>query len=154
MDIKNLFHTRTTYNLQRLDYVALFFFSVVVALAHAREIRWTAFAAAMLYPDLLGYIPGAVRYYLLTKGNPKRVPKAYYLLYNTTHCIATNVAVLVTWYFVHGGWEWAMMALPIHFTFDRGIFGNIYKPFGVSFEPVAHPQFVAFDKEYQRRGDW
>lgn len=154
MDVKNLFHTRTTYNLQRLDYLALFLLSTVVALWHAREIRWTQFMIAMVYPDLLGYIPGAICYYLLTKETPKRLSKAYYLLYNTTHCVAFNVAILVAWYFVHGGWEWAMLALPIHFTFDRGVFGNVYKPLGLSFEPVTHPRFEAFHGEYQRSGDW
>ena len=154
MDIKNRFHTQATYNLQRLDYVALLLFSVLVALAHVREIRWPAFAIAMLYPDLLGYIPGAITYYVLAKGSPRRIPRAFYYLYNTTHSIALNLGVLAAWYFLHGGWEWAMMALPIHFAVDRGVFGNVYKPLGVSFEPVPHPRFMAFDKEYQRRGEW
>jgi len=30
-----------------------------------------------------------------------------------------------------------MLAIPIHYLGDRGIFGNIYKPTSLSFEPVT-----------------
>lgn len=155
MDIKNLFHTRTTYNLQRLDYLALFTVSVVLTIVHWGEIRWGAFMVAIVYPDLLGYVPGAINYHVINKGaEHRKIPKIYYVLYNVTHSVAFNVGVFAIWFFVHGGWEWAMMALPLHFGFDRSIFGNFYKPYGVAFEPVPHPRFVSFDNEFQRSGDW
>ena len=41
------------------------------------------------------------------------------------------------WALVGGGFEWAMLALPLHLAGDRGIFGNGFKPRALPFE--GHP---------------
>ena len=46
--------------------------------------------------------------------------------------------------------EWALLALPIHLCGDRAIFGNFLKPFGLSFEPVAHPAYKELVKNYDQ----
>jgi hypothetical protein len=38
-------------------------------------------------------------------------------------------------FFLGGQLEWAMLAFPIHLSGDRGIFGNVYKPLSLPFEP-------------------
>ncbi len=45
------------------------------------------------------------------------------------------------------GWEWALLAIPIHLLGDRALFGNALKPFSVPFEPEAHPAFARLDRE-------
>ena len=42
------------------------------------------------------------------------------------------------WAAASGSFEWAMLALPIHLSGDRGFFGNTYKPASLPFEPVPH----------------
>ena len=44
----------------------------------------------------------------------------------------TGVAL---WAYAIGGFEWAMLAVPIHLCVDRGVFGNTLKPIELSFEP-------------------
>jgi hypothetical protein len=39
------------------------------------------------------------------------------------------------WAVLAGGPEWAMLAVPIHLSGDRGLFGNVYKPVSLPFEP-------------------
>ena len=46
------------------------------------------------------------------------------------------------------GPEWALLALPIHLMGDRSLFGNMLKPFGVSFEPKTHPVYAEFVRAY------
>jgi hypothetical protein len=48
--------------------------------------------------------------------------------------------------------EWALLAVPIHLFGDRALFGNSLKPFGVRFEPAAHPAFVEFERTYATAG--
>ena len=47
-------------------------------------------------------------------------------------------AGVALWAYAHGGFEWAMLAVPIHLSGDRGLFGNTLKPFELSFEPQQH----------------
>ena len=37
----------------------------------------------------------------------------------------------------HGGFEWAMLALPIHLSGDRGLLGKSYKPLSLPFEAAV-----------------
>ena len=39
-----------------------------------------------------------------------------------------------------GGAEWSMLAVPFHLAVDRGVFGNVFKPVGLPFEPVPVPE--------------
>ena len=60
----------------------------------------------------------------------------YHHLYNLTHNYLTAALAVALWTMAAGGLEWAMLALPIHLSGDRGIFGNTYKPVSLPFEPV------------------
>ena len=59
----------------------------------------------------------------------------YYYLYNITHSYLTGLFVALVWGMLLEGPEWAMLAIPIHLSGDRGIFGNSYKEISQPFEP-------------------
>lgn len=143
MDAANLFESRTTYRLIRLEYLAALALSVYLFVANIGEIRWIPFIALFVYIDLIGYIPGAIAYH---RSRTKRIHKAYYVLYNLMHSLVTQFAVVLGWaYFV--GWEWALLAIPIHLCGDRALFGNFLKPFNVTFEPTPHPAYTRMRAE-------
>ncbi len=151
MDKENLFHTRVTYTLERIDYAVFLGGFCALLFLHEGDVRWIRFLVAFAWIDLLGYIPGALWFrYGVSPGQP--MPRAYPLLYNITHSFLTNAIVIVTWLAVQGDWEWAMLAGPIHLCGDRALFGNIYKPFGLSYEPIPHPLFsqLATDFHWNR----
>jgi hypothetical protein len=141
MDAANHFETRTTYRLIRLEYLVGLIVSVVLFGTHFGEIRWVPAVALFVYIDLIGYLPGAIAYH---RSETKRIAKVYYVLYNTMHSLVTQSAVVGLWAaFI--GWEWALLAIPIHLFGDRALFGNFLKPFAVDFEPVAHPAFKVLE---------
>jgi hypothetical protein len=146
MDSRNLFETRTTYRFLRAEYFAALVLCAVLLIVHLDAIRWWVFALLFLYVDVIGYLPGAIAHRRAKGG---RISKVYYVLYNSMHSLlsAAVVALLWAWYVRP---EWALLALPIHLCGDRSIFGNFLKPFGVSFEPVVHPDFVRFEENYAR----
>jgi hypothetical protein len=63
------------------------------------------------------------------------------------HSLVTAAAVAGAWCLTAGP-EWALLALPLHLCGDRALFGNFLKPFGLSFEPVAHPLYQEFASRY------
>ncbi|MDT4970260.1 MAG: hypothetical protein QOG22_403 [Pseudonocardiales bacterium] len=144
MDSHNLFLTRTTYRLLRAEYAVALIGSIVLAVTHLGAVRWPAFVGLFVYIDLIGYLPGAIAY-RRSQGRP--IPRGYYLLYNSMHSLLTAATVAGLWCLLVGP-EWALLALPIHLCGDRAIFGNFLKPFGVSFEPVAHPAYQELVKNY------
>jgi len=136
MDIKNRFHTDSTFLLERLEHLMVVIGCSGLALWHWQDVNWLRFVVAFVVLDLIGYIPGAVAY--RRKGGG-RIPDIYHYLYNTTHSYLMAAVLAGAWAWGIGGVEWAMLALPIHLSGDRGIFGNIYKPLELPFEPVAVP---------------
>jgi hypothetical protein len=70
------------------------------------------------------------------------------VLYNTMHSMFTQGVVTLLWGLLFG-WQWALLALPIHLCGDRALFGNFLKPFGVTFEPVEHPAFARLRAEVE-----
>ncbi|MEU7476317.1 hypothetical protein AB0A63_10055 [Lentzea sp. NPDC042327] len=143
MDAKNTFTTRTTYNLLRAEYGLGLVVAVVLFFWHIGEVRWLPAIGLFLYIDLIGYLPGAVAYH---RSADKKIPKVYYVLYNTMHSLVTQGLVAIAWIVLIGP-EWALLALPIHLFGDRALFGNLLKPFVLSFEPVAHPAWLRFRAE-------
>jgi hypothetical protein len=137
MDAANRFETRTTYNLIRLEYGVGLAVSLVLFGLHFGDVRWLPAVGLFVYIDLIGYLPGAIAYH---RSKTKRISKAYYVLYNTMHSLATQAVVVGLWAWLIG-WEWALLAIPIHLFGDRALFGNFLKPFAVDFEPVPHPAF-------------
>ncbi|CRK58240.1 putative integral membrane protein [Alloactinosynnema sp. L-07] len=138
MDAANLFDSKTTYRLIRLEYLAALALSMYLFVDHIGEINWFVFAGLFLYIDLIGYIPGAIAFH---RSTTKQISKVYYVLYNTMHSLVTQAAVALVWSLAFGP-EWALLALPIHLCGDRALFGNFLKPFSVTFEPVVHPAFA------------
>ncbi|MDH5181033.1 MAG: hypothetical protein OEZ39_04800 [Gammaproteobacteria bacterium] len=138
MDIKNRFHTNSSYMLVRAEHLIVVVACSVLALMHIGEINWWRFIGAFLIIDLVGYIPGAIVYHR-QKGGP--IPAGYHYMYNIMHSYITAAAWVGIWALLIGGFEWAMLALPIHLSGDRSIFGNIYKPSTLSFEPVPYAEY-------------
>ncbi|MFF8725769.1 hypothetical protein ACF073_04680 [Streptomyces sp. NPDC015171] len=148
MDHVNRFETRTTFGLLRLEYAVALAVCSVLFLLHLSEVRWWAAVLLFVYIDLIGYIPGAIAYRRAEDGD---IPKVYYVLYNTMHSLVTNAAVVGLWALV-AGFEWALLAVPIHLCGDRALFGNFLKSFKVRFEPVRLPAFAEFERRLGERG--
>jgi hypothetical protein len=145
MDAVNRFDTRATHGLMRLEQAIALGACVTLFVLHVGEVRWLPAVLLFAYIDLLGYLPGALAY---RRSETGRIPKLYYVLYNLTHSFATQAAVVGLWVLV-AGWEWALLAIPIHLCGDRALFGNALKPFAVRFEPEPHPAFVRLSDEIE-----
>lgn len=154
MDKHNLFHTRTTYNLIRLDWAVLMLLALALTVMNWRQVNWWRFALAFALPDLIGTLPGLYVYYGRRSGEHRSIPAVIHQLYNFGHCFAVVALFCGLWWLLNGGPEWAMLAFPIHLAGDRSVFGNIYKPFGTAFEPVKHDAFRRFEVEYEAAGYW
>lgn len=148
MDHVNRFETRVTALLLRAEYAVALVLSAVLFLLHITEVRWVPAVLLFAYIDLIGYIPGAIAYRRSPDGN---IPKIYYVLYNVMHSMVTQAVVVGVWVAV-AGFEWALLAVPIHLCGDRALFGNFLKPFKVPFEPVAIPAFAEFERKAGERG--
>ncbi|MEU7020192.1 hypothetical protein ABZ990_05990 [Streptomyces sp. NPDC046203] len=149
MDAANRFESRTTYRLLRAEYMVGLVISAWLLIAHWDEVRWPVAVGLFLYIDLIGYIPGAIAHHRARDG---RVSRVYYVLYNTMHSWLTAGAVVGLWAWVFG-WEWALLAVPIHLCGDRGLLGNFLKPFSVEFEPKPHPAFTKFETAVESAGE-
>jgi hypothetical protein len=145
MDAKNLYETRTTFALHRLEAAVALGVVVVLLLQHLDEVRWPAFVALFLYIDVIGYMPGARAY---RKSPDGRISRVYYVLYNTTHSMVTAAAVVAVWCLVTGP-EWALLAVPLHLLGDRALFGNSLKSFSVPFEPQRTEAYDRFRRELE-----
>jgi hypothetical protein len=149
MDAANRFDTRTTYRLIRLEYLVGLVVALVLFVVHLGEVRWLPAVGLFVHIDLIGYLPGAIAYH---RSASKRIGRVYYVLYNTMHSLVTQALVVGLWAWLTG-WEWALLAVPIHLFGDRALFGNFLKPFTVHFEPVPHPAFVVMEKAIEQAGD-
>jgi hypothetical protein len=145
MDSHNLFFTRTTSRLLRLECLAALGVCAVLAVLHISDIRWPVFIGLFLVIDLIGYLPGHV-VWRLRDGS---VPRTFYVLYNVMHSLLTGGLIAGLWCLIVGP-EWALLALPLHLLGDRSVFGNFYKPFGLGFEPQTHPAYEIFRSSYER----
>jgi hypothetical protein len=142
MDPHNRFHTRASFRWARIESLVLMTLLIALALWHVREVDLLRFALAFAAIDVLGYIPGAMAY---RRAGGRRIPAIYHTLYNVTHSYTTAAVVIGVWWWLAGGLEWAMLALPIHLAGDRGVFGNVYKPRELPFEPRATPTSDALE---------
>lgn len=154
MDKHNLFFTPATYRLARLDWAIVMAVLIALLVIHWREVDWWSFTIAFLASDLIGTFPGMYVYYLRRKGDRRSIPAIFHILYNVGHSFAAVAIATLAWYLVAGEWQWAMLAMPIHLAGDRSVFGNIYKPLGTAFEPVAHEAFLQFQNQYRAAGKW
>lgn len=129
MDRKQLFRSRGAYVLMRLEYIALLALCLALVAINWREVDWFRFLLAFAVIDLVGYLPGAIA----SRRYNGRAPAIFHHLYNVTHSFLTWLILVPIWALLTGGPEWAMLAVPIHLSGDRGLFGNLFKPIGVPF---------------------
>ncbi|HEV7647101.1 MAG TPA: hypothetical protein VGP26_02970 [Actinophytocola sp.] len=148
MDAVNRFDTPATHALVRLEYGIALATCVVLFVVHIGQIHWLPAVLLFVYIDLVGYLPGAIAHHRAQHDRTQRtrIPKTYYVLYNLMHSFATQAVVVGAWV-LFAGWQWALLAVPIHLLGDRALFGNALKPFAVPFEPVAHPAFTRMSRE-------
>ena len=131
MDNTNRFHTDETWLWVRAEHASVVLILCALTALYAREVAWDRFVVAFTVIDLVGYLPGAIASRRASGG---RIAPIYHHLYNVTHSYLTAGIAVGIWALVRGGAEWAMLALPIHLSSDRGIFGNVYKPVSLPFE--------------------
>ena len=110
MDHVNRFHTNETWLLVRAEHLAIAAALSALVLMHAREVAWGRFIAAFLAIDTVGYLPGAIA---CRRGTGRPIAPVYHHLYNLTHNFLTAGVAAALWAIGHGGFEWAMLALPI-----------------------------------------
>jgi hypothetical protein len=154
MDKYNRFHTPAIYNLVRFDWLIIGAVPLILVILHWREVHWWRFTAAFAFPDVIATLPGLYFYYGLRSGSHRSIPSIIHKLYNFGHSFAGITLFCAVWYLFRGHVEWAMLAFPIHLAGDRSVFGNIYKPLGLAFEPVQHEAFRRFERDYQAAGVW
>jgi hypothetical protein len=133
MDPRHRFHTDSTFLWVRAEHIAIVVVAAVQGLFHLREVDWTRFVFAFAIIDLVGYLPGAVAF----RRRPGPIAPLYHHAYNLTHSYLVAGMAVALWALVLGRLEWAMVAVPIHLSGDRGLFGNTYKPTSLPFEAVA-----------------
>lgn len=135
MDTKNRFHTATTYWIVRAEHAVIAALCACLAMTHAGEVNWPRAFWAFWIIDLVGYLPGMLAFRRSTDGT---IGRGYHHVYNFAHTYLVTGAGVAVWAYLHGGLEWAMLAVPFHLSIDRGIFGNTLKPTQLSFEPREH----------------
>lgn len=143
MDYKNRFESNFTYYALRAEYLVALCACLYLLYINRQDVNWWVFIPMFAYIDLIGYIPGAIAY---RRSATKQIPRIYYILYNSMHSLISGALVVALW-IIFVGPEWALLAVPIHLSGDRSIFGNFLKPFYVSFEPEVHPAYAKFQKE-------
>jgi hypothetical protein len=131
MDLANPFETPSTYKLHRAEYLVGLVAALVLFILHIGQIHWIAAVVLFVYIDLIGYIPGAIAY---RRSPDHRIPKGFYIAYNTMHSMITQGLVAMVYMLVAGP-DWTLLVLPLHLFADRGVFGNFLKPFSLGFEP-------------------
>lgn len=149
MDKYNTFHPKPFYQLLRIDYLSMLLLLSAATLFHYQEVVWWKFIAAFAWIDLLGTLPGWYVYYVRRRDRNRTIPAIFHHLYNFSHSLATNAVLICVWYVLEGGWDWAMLAGPIHILGDRSLYGNIYKPAKLSFEPEPHDAYDHFLTAFQ-----
>ncbi|GAA2840011.1 hypothetical protein [Crossiella cryophila] len=138
MDPRNLFETRTTYRLLRLEYLAALGLCTTLFITHWQEVRLIPALILFAYIDVIGYLPGLIAFHRSRSG---KIHRGFYVAYNLAHSFVTAGLVAFLWAWLVRP-EWALLAIPIHLCGDRGLLGNFLKPFAVSFEPSPHPAYI------------
>ena len=147
MDSLNRFHTKMTYWIVRAENIALLLVLTGLLIWRAGEVHWWRAVAAFWIIDIVGYIPGAIAYRYSKDG---RIRRWFYNSYNIAHTYLVTGTGVALWAYAIGGFEWAMLGVPIHLCVDRGVFGNTLKPIELSFEPRRHPDEVVLRALGQR----
>lgn len=120
----------TTRTVLRVEYGIALGVCVALMLLHLGEVRWLPAVLLFAGIDVVGYLPGLLAH---QRRRTELIHRGYYVLYNLTHSFATHAVLIGLWVLV-AGWEWALLAIPIHLLGDRALFGTSLKPFAEPFE--------------------
>lgn len=149
MDKANRFFTPTLYRMVRLDWLVIMIALSIIAAMHWREINWWLFLIVFWWIDFVGTAPGM---YYQGRHPERPVPRWTIVLYNFCHSFTTVGVITAIWY-AFAGFQWEMLAMPIHLAGDRCVFGNIYKHFDPRFEPHPDPGYQRFESEFLNSRD-
>ena len=149
MDTGQRLYTPATYTLMRLEHVLVVVVCALLVLRHIDTLDWWRFIAVFLIIDLVGYLPGAIAF---RRRRGAVIPPVYHYLYNIMHAYLTWAVIVTAWTFAVGGFEWAMLAIPIHLSGDRGLFGNLFKSVTLPFEATRRTPGEALTGETSRPG--
>lgn len=132
----------------RLDWLFIMGGLMFVSIVNWREMNWWIFAFAFWWIDIVGTAPG-MYYHGKNKHAPagEDVPKWTIIAYNVCHSFVTVVSITCIWY-LYSGWQWEMLAMPMHVAADRCVFGNIYKNFYIKFDPKPVTAFTKFISDF------
>lgn len=125
--------TRSTQAVLRLEYGIALAVCVALFVLHLGDVRWLPAVLLFAGIDVVGYLPGLLAHH---RRRGELIAKPYYVLYNLTHSFATHAVLIGVWVLV-AGWEWALLAIPIHLLGDRALFGTSLKPFSEPFEATS-----------------
>ncbi len=131
MDPRHRFHSEETFRWVRAEHLAIVAVASVLGILHVHEVSCLRFGLAFVGIDLVGYLPGALAF---RRSRDGRIAPLYHHAYNFTHSYLVAGVAVCAWALAMGRLEWAMVAVPIHLSGDRGIFGNTYKPTSLPFE--------------------
>jgi len=145
MDANNTYFTRKSYSAMRADWLCIMFALLAAVVWFRQEINWLLFFVMFWYIDVIGTAPGLYLQWKNARAGRRNasVPNWAVAGYNICHSFVTQGIVIAVWYLI-SGFEWTMLAMPLHLAADRGVFGNIYKNYNEAFEPPANPVFQAF----------
>lgn len=144
MDAHNTFETPTTARLARLEWLGFLLITAALLIMNWSAVDWWLFVGLFVIIDVIGYLPGMIAH---RRSRDGAIGKIFYVLYNSMHCLFTWTVILSV-ASVLVGWQWAMLAVPLHLFGDRALFGNSLKPFGVPFEPQTISSFSEFRRVY------
>jgi len=154
MDYKNQFVTKNIYYYSRLDYLVGLVGCLVLMYLNYESINIWVFILILALPDVIGYYPAAMLYYLRPKSSRRRVPVVFYYIYNLSHGVFLNTVCCFVWSYYAGGLQFEMLAFPIHLCIDRGVFGLFYKSRKISFVPVEHGLYSRFKNDLENEKTW
>src|SRR5262249_24465048 len=139
MDNLNRFHTRTTFWIVRAEHIALLLVLSGLLVWRAGEVHWWRAVAAFWIIDIVGYLPGALAFRRSPDG---KIAPPFYNAYNIAHTYLVTGTGVALWAYAIGGFEWAMLAVPIHLSVDRGFLSNPLNAVELAFEPHQHSDEV------------
>ena len=124
----------------RLAHTLALLAAITIAAKQSNDINWIRFVAVFVVIDLVGYVPGALA---SRRNGGKPIAAIYHHLYNTTHSYLATLVLVAIWAAAINGLEWAMLAIPIHLSGDRALFGNFRRPVGAPFQTPSAPAETA-----------
>jgi len=132
MDRFDKSHSDGTYRIVRGEHLLVVVVCSALAITHFHEIDAWRFALLFVAIDAVGYLPGRIAYLRSAGG---AIAPLYHHLYNLTHSYLTWGLGALAWSYCLG-WDWTLLAVAIHLSGDRAIFGNVLKPADRPFEPT------------------